>query len=209
MTGETEVPVSGMAVTPCLLLYHPLELGFPFVSPLSPLYTLENCRRGNELKTRLSVSRGKPQAHLRRHTAPRSRAVCRQARGRLAYLVDRRFQLGCPAPPEKSWLNSLQSALVALAIGASKSSPARSSRVARSQCQWRRDFRPVRRRKTRPRQAIAGKVCDQRFSRLCGRMSPQLGGGSAASSAVARVRVAWFSTAPAARARRPFECVRR
>ena len=76
-------------------------------------------------------------------------------------------------------------------------------------CQWRRDFRPVRRRKTRPRQAIAGKVCDQRFSRLCGRMSPQLGGGSAASSAVARVRVAWFSTAPAARARRPFECVRR
>ena len=75
--------------------------------------------------------------------------------------------------------------------------------------QWRRDFRPVRRRKTRPRQAIAGKVCDQRFSRLCGRMSPQLGGGSAASSAVARVRVAWFSTAPAARARRPFECVRR
>src|SRR4051812_21904750 len=82
-------------------------------------------------------------------------------------------------------------------------------RAVGMECQWRRDFRPVRRRETRPRQAIAAKVCDQRSSRLCGRMSPQLGGGSAASSAVARVRVAWFSNAPAARARRPFECVRR
>ena len=37
VTGETAIILADMPVTPCLLLCHPLELGFPFVSPLSPL----------------------------------------------------------------------------------------------------------------------------------------------------------------------------
>jgi hypothetical protein len=37
VTGETEVVLSDVPVTPCLLLRHTLPLYIPFVSPLSPL----------------------------------------------------------------------------------------------------------------------------------------------------------------------------
>jgi len=37
VTGETAIMLADMPVTPCLPLCHPSRLGFPFVSPLSPL----------------------------------------------------------------------------------------------------------------------------------------------------------------------------
>ena len=40
MTGETAIILADLPVTPCLLLCHPSRLGFPFVSPLSPLSPL-------------------------------------------------------------------------------------------------------------------------------------------------------------------------
>ena len=50
---------------------------------------------------------------------------------------------------------------------------------------------------------------DRGPSPLCACMLPQPEGRSATSSGIAGPLVAWFSTAPAARARRPFECCRR